>query len=110
MRNEPATKKDIVEIVGQAVEELAVVVKKGFDGMETRFDKKLEALEKRMDKNMDQKITQSEERLKFHFDAAVEIIHSDLAGANKDEISLIKTKQKDHQQRIEQLEERVGIA
>lgn len=109
MRNQAATKKDVIEIVGQAVEDLAMIVKKGFDGMETRFDKKLEALEEKIDKKVYRKISQTEEKIKFHFDAAVEIIHSDLTGANKDEISLIKTKQKDHQLRIKRLEEQARI-
>jgi hypothetical protein len=50
-----------------------------------------------------EEISESEERMKAHFDLAVETIRHDLVGANKDDIQNIK-------QRVKRLEEEVGIA
>lgn len=52
---------------------------------------------------MDRRASDSEKRMKNHFDLAVENIRADLTGANKDRIE-------GHEHRIVQLEKHIGIA
>jgi hypothetical protein len=54
-------------------------------------------------------ITEENEETRRHFDVVAENIHVDVAGANADEISLIKNKQDDHEDRIVDLERSSGI-
>lgn len=51
---------------------------------------------------MDKRILTSEERTKHHFDVIAENIHREVAGANKDEIEIIKD-------RVTKLEEHTGL-
>lgn len=71
-----------------------------FDRLDQRFDKTDEALAK-IDGQFDE--------LKHYFDAIVEAIHKDVGGANQDEISGIKTKQGDHEERLATVEQRLGM-
>ncbi len=68
-----------------------------------QFEQKFYDLREDLREDIDEKIVQSEERMKAHFDLAVETIRHDLIGANKDDIQNIK-------QRVKRLEEEVGIA
>jgi hypothetical protein len=54
-------------------------------------------------------IAQENEETRRHFDVVAENIHVDVAGANADEISLIKNKQDDHEDRIVDLERTAGV-
>jgi hypothetical protein len=45
-----------------------------------------------------------------HFDAALENIRHDLEGANRDEIKVRKDSKRDHEERIDRLEKRVGVS
>jgi hypothetical protein len=70
----PATKEDVRFLTDKLTEIL--------DGQ----DKLRHELEERID----DRIAASEERVKRHFDVAVETIRHDLVGANKDEIASLK--------------------
>lgn len=63
----------------------------------------------RMEKTMATKdeLRQMEKRIIFEFKAAVENIHDEMAGANKDEISAMKDKDTDLDQRVTVLEKHV---
>lgn len=78
----PATKAD--------VEAVAVMTKTAFD----QVQKQIRAMEARM---LDE------------FQAAVENIHQDVAGANRDEISGIQDRQADHEDRLARLEQSAGL-
>lgn len=54
-------------------------------------------------------ISESEERTKHHFDVVAENIHQDVAGANKDKVSLLENKSDEHEQRIVVLEQSAGL-
>lgn len=85
--NEPATKGDVRE----AVDELAQATKKGFD--EIRGE-----------------LRTMKDEIIYEFKAVAENIHKDVAGANKDEISLIKDQKiPDHEERIQTLEQKAGV-
>ena len=88
--NTPATKEDIKQIVTEVVSELAVMMKKGFDDADRRFEEVYKYVDK------------TAEETRHHFDVVAENIHVDTAPANKDEILSIK-------QRVEVLEEKVGV-
>lgn len=88
---EPATKGDIE----QAREDIHLDIENAVQASEKRVL---------------QGVHQSKEEIIHEFRAAIETIHRDLAGANKDEISLIKDKQKDHTKRIDRLEQQAGLA
>ncbi len=49
------------------------------------------------------------EGLRYYFDAAVESIHADFAGANKDEISMLQTKSENLDGRLQKVESRVEV-
>ena len=51
----------------------------------------------------EKRIAESEKNIMDHFDIAVETIRHDLAGANQDEITSLKT-------RVERLEQHTGLA
>jgi hypothetical protein len=53
-------------------------------------------------------IAEENEETRRHFDVVAENIHVDVAGANADEISLIKNKQDGHEDRIVALERSAG--
>jgi hypothetical protein len=82
----PATKQDI-QMVMTALGKL-------YDANERRKDEIIGEV----DGKIDAKIVASEERVKHHFDLAVETIRHDLKGANKDRLA-------DHEDRIVRLEE-----
>jgi hypothetical protein len=67
----------------------------------------LQDLEARMAGHFDGKITEainaSEDRIKRHFDVAVEAIRHDLLGANADKIALIDD-------RVDRIEVRLGLS
>lgn len=65
-------------------------------------------LTRRID-GVEAKMDRLKDEILDHFDAAVENIEADLKGANRDEISLLKTKQQQHEQRISVLERRSGL-
>lgn len=50
-----------------------------------------------------------EDRLLRHFDLTVETIRHDLLGANRDELELIKDRNRDHERRISVLERSAGL-
>ncbi len=90
----PATKQDI-----QMLMEMIGSYEMRFEAIYGKFDE----LREDITADIDGKIAQSEERMKAHFDLAVETIRHDLVGANNDDIQNIK-------QRVKRLEEEVGIA
>jgi len=96
--NQPATKRDVKE----AVEDLARVTEAGFQKMATKDDLKQFATKTDLKKFKNDII--------HEFKAVAENIHKDVAGANKDEISLI-TEQKlpNHERRIKALEQHAGL-
>jgi len=49
-------------------------------------------------------IQEENKQTRRHFDVVAENIHQDVAAANADEISLIKDKQTNHEERIDALE------
>lgn len=131
-----ATKKDI----RLAVEELAAATQKGFLDVNKRFgkvdkrlasadkkfisiDKRFAAIDKRfdeVDKRFDEvdkrftevnaKIDTMKDEIIREFKVVAENIHQDVAGANKDEISLIKDQLiPDHETRIQILEKHSGL-
>lgn len=51
-------------------------------------------------------VDKAKKEIIYHFDAVVENIHQDVAGANRDEILFIKDKVKIHEHRITALEQR----
>lgn len=53
--------------------------------------------------------SESEESTKHHFDVVAENIHQDVAGANKDKVSLLANTSDDHEQRITVLEQTAGL-
>lgn len=100
--SQPATKGDIEQVREDVHLDVELAV---------------QASEKRVNAHTDQKIaearqeiSQSKEEILHEFRAAVELIRSDLAGANKDEISLIKDQQRNHTKRITRLEQRTSLA
>ncbi len=98
---DPATKKDI----RLAVDELAAATQKGFTEVNERFTK----IDERFTE-IDAKIDTMKEEIIHEFKALAENIHQDVAGANHDEISLIKEQLiPDHETRIQILEKHSGI-
>jgi len=85
--DEPATKG----FVREAINELADAVKVGFDKTATKDDIQ----------QVNAEISLALEEVKRYFDIVTENIHQDVAGANKDELSLIQD------QKIPELEQRV---
>lgn len=114
----PATKEDVKKIVSEAVGELAAIVKVGFDDVYKRFDdidKRFDDVYKQLHNSgsrislVEKNLQESEERLKQHFDVVAENIHQDIAGANADEVSLVKQKQENLEERLVVVEEKVGV-
>ena len=105
---EPATKKDI----RLAVDELAAATQKGFTEVNERFtkmDERFTEIDGRFTE-IEAKIDTMKEEIIHEFKALAENIHQDVAGANHDEISLIKDQQlPDHEARIQTLEKHVGV-
>lgn len=60
----------------------------------------------KLEGRVNKKIDSTKKEIIFEFKAAIEIIEEKLTGANKDEISAIKDKQKAHEERIAVLEQR----
>ncbi|HBE89937.1 MAG: hypothetical protein A3E37_02195 [Candidatus Andersenbacteria bacterium RIFCSPHIGHO2_12_FULL_46_9] len=112
---EPATKKDI----RLAVDELAAATQKGFTEVNERFtkmDERFTEIDGRFTEidgrftEIEAKIDTMKEEIIHEFKALAENIHQDVAGANHDEISLIKDQQlPDHEARIQTLEKHVGV-
>lgn len=80
-----ATKRDI----RRAVDELAHATKRGIDDLRAFVE-------------------QQAEETRRHFDVVAENIHQDVAGANRDEITLIQDKQHDQEERMSIVEQKVG--
>lgn len=100
-QEKPATRSDVKQIVGEAIEEFAGMLKRTFDKIDKRFDETNAELRNEMKRHA--------EETKRYFNVVAEKIHDDLAGANKDEISSIKDTQHKHEKRIAKVEEKVGI-
>jgi predicted transcriptional regulator len=111
----PATKKDI----RLAVDELAAATQKGFTEVNERFteiDERFTEIDGRFTEingrftEIEAKIDTMKEEIIHEFKALAENIHQDVAGANHDEISLIKEQLiPDHEARIQILEKNSGI-
>ena len=75
--------------------------------------RELNSLEHRMDVKLDAVITlikEESQETRDHFDAVAENIHLDVAGANQDEITLLKDQKiPDHEERIQALEKHAGL-
>ncbi len=96
--NEPATKG----FVQNEIAELAKTVKVGFDNTATKDD-----LKKFFTKD-DLKAMKNE--IIYEFEVIAENIHKNVAGANKDEVSLIKNQQiPDLNDRVKIVKEKVGV-
>lgn len=114
-----STKEDIQELVQSTkedIQELARMVARAFEKVATKEELKHYATKEdlaNMKQEIIEEVTENARKLQkethFYFDAAVENIHVDLAGANKDEISLIQDKHANHEKRITKLEDRVGV-
>lgn len=96
--DQPATQNDLAVWGGELTRRI--------DDIETRMATKDDLRE--LEIKMDQKMTQLKEEILHHFDAAVENIEQALKGANQDEISLLKDKQYQHEERIGVLERQAG--
>ena len=86
------------------VDKLARATKNSFDQVDKRFDQ----VDKRFNK-LERQIKASEKRIINEFKVVDENIHRDVAGANKDEISLLKDHSKDHEKRITRVEHKDGV-
>ena len=62
-----------------------------------------------LEKSTDERLRRFRDEIKYHFDAAVEIIHKDLAGANKDEISSLKDVGQRLHDRVSVVERQLGL-
>lgn len=97
------------------VNKLARATKNSFDKVDKQFSKvnkqfvevrrDMKAMESRMDKKMDN----IKDEIIREFNVVAENIHQDVAGANKDEISLIKQKQTILTKRVTRVEHKVGV-
>lgn len=95
-----------------SIEELAQIVKQGFDRIEENFATKedLQRTKEELRSEFKQDLHETETNLRHEFNAVAENIHQDVAGANKDEISLIKDQVlPDHEVRIHSLEKQAGL-
>lgn len=79
-RQQPATKGDVADVVESAV--------KGLRG----------------------EMKEMEERILQHFDVVAENIHRDVAGANRDEISAIQDKVRQHDADVIAIKQKIGIS
>lgn len=108
-RERPATTKDL----RLAVDELAATTHMGFIDVNKKFAqvyKKFAQVDRRFDE-IDTKIDAMKDEIIREFKVVAENIHQDVAGANKDEISLIKDQlMPDHETRITILEKYSGLA
>lgn len=77
--------------------------------LEERIDKKQEARFEKQESLLQKALDLQEQRIKFHFDVAVENIEDSLRGANKDKISDLEDADKRLQQRVEVLERHTGL-
>ncbi|MBI3255489.1 MAG: hypothetical protein HYZ63_00795 [Candidatus Andersenbacteria bacterium] len=98
----------------QARIEKNMVTKQGLEKFATKDDVKGFATKQDLERfatkdDVTKQIKASEKRIIFEFKALAENIHNDLAGANKDEISSIKDKVKEHSTDIAIIKEKVGI-
>jgi hypothetical protein len=57
----------------------------------------------------EERIAESEERLRRHFDLAVETIRHELTGANKDKLAVHDDQLNDHAKRLRRLERHAGL-
>ncbi|MFH1670173.1 MAG: hypothetical protein ABIA92_01150 [Patescibacteria group bacterium] len=55
------------------------------------------------------KMAQWKEETIRHFDVVAEQLHHDVIGANRDEVELVRDKQKNHEHRIQNLERHTGV-
>ena len=62
------------------------------------------------EKRTDGKMQQFKEEIISHFDVVAENIHRDVAGANRDEISAIQDKVRQHDTDIIAIKQKVGIS
>jgi hypothetical protein len=88
--NQPATKRDVREAVDDVRRDLLTEI----EGTESRLTHEIGSMK---------------EDIFRHFDVAVENIRHDLEGANADEISVIKDRQGQHDERISVREQRSGL-
>lgn len=105
---DPVTKGDLKE----AVEELAVIFKTALDatewGLKEHVGTEIGAAKTELKEYVQEEITTAKQEMMDHFEVVAENIHLDVAGANHDEISLIKNKQQYHEERIKHIEQRVA--
>jgi hypothetical protein len=106
-----ATKNSFDKVDAQFID-----VNKNMKDMESRINKEIGSVESRINKKVgsaesriNKKISQSQKEIIYEFKALAENIHHDVAGANKDEISLIKQKQDLLTKRIVTIEHKVGV-
>jgi len=62
-----------------------------------------------MDKRMDKRLKESEDKIINNFNVVAENIHHDTAGANKDEIEVLKDSRQNHEKRIIKLEKHTSL-
>ncbi len=92
------------------IEKLAQATKNGFD----HLDKRVGTLEKDVKglkadvKGLESTMNEKFEEVIRHFDVVAENIHQDVAGANRDEISLMKDKHDELEKRVAVVEHKVG--
>lgn len=86
-------------------DDLTPATKKDLHDLEVGVDRKLQE----MDERIDRRFQEMEDRILRHFDLAVETIRSELLGANRDELELVKDRQRNHDQRIRVLERSAGL-
>jgi hypothetical protein len=105
--NLPATKGD----VRRSQEELAQMVAKSFDTVITRLEKNIEGfIEIKVGEVVENKLVGFKNDIVHEFNVVAENIHKDVAGANADEISLIKNEQlPNHERRIQRIEKKLDL-
>ncbi len=93
---EPATKGDLEDLR----EDLQADIFKVTDRIDTRMEG--------MEQSIDTKMEQWKDEIVRHFDVVAENIHQDVAGANRDEISMIKDKVQHHDADIAILKQKIS--
>ena len=102
--NLPATKRDIAVVrqeIRNSVTDLRTEMKDMREGLRSEM--------KEMSDGLRSEMKEMKDEILHHFDVAVENIEDSLRGANADEISLMKNNLKNHKERLDVIEERVGL-
>lgn len=110
-KKSPARRNSDNPVTAGQFDEAMAIIATSFEKVVTKEDAKQFATKddlKHTKEEIFDRMAQDKNEILHHFDAAVENIHSDLVGANQDEISGLITAQEDHEGRIINLERHAG--